>query len=62
MPNKYFHKNHYDAVRDRLSVWPHLYLYSRADPVHRDVELFVDALKQKGARADSFLHARTLCD
>lgn len=53
---KYFHKNHYDAVRDRPPVWPHLYLYSRADQVirHRDVELFVDALKQKGARADGF--------
>ncbi|KAL6104824.1 tmem53 [Pungitius sinensis] len=51
-----FHKNHYDAVRDRPPVWPHFYLYSRADQVirHRDVEVFVDALKQKGARAERF--------
>ncbi|XP_034412362.1 transmembrane protein 53 [Cyclopterus lumpus] len=53
---KYVHKNHYDAVQERPPDWPHFYLYSRADQVirHRDVELFVAAVKQKGASADSF--------
>ncbi|XP_075934497.1 transmembrane protein 53 [Anarhichas minor] len=53
---KYIHKNHYDAVQERPPAWPHFYLYSRDDQVirHRDIELFVEAVKQKGAPADSF--------
>ncbi|KAM6920441.1 transmembrane protein 53 isoform 1-T1 [Lycodopsis pacificus] len=53
---KYIHKNHYDAVQERPPAWPHLYLYSRDDQVirHRDIELFVEAVKQKGAPTDSF--------
>lgn len=53
---KYIHKNHYDAVRERPPAWPHLYLYSKADQVirHRDIELFVETVKQKGVPVDSF--------
>ncbi|CAF97742.1 unnamed protein product, partial [Tetraodon nigroviridis] len=53
---KYIHKNHYDAVRERPPGWPHLHLYSTADQVirHRDIEAFVDTLKQKGVPVDSF--------
>ncbi|TNM98118.1 hypothetical protein fugu_014364 [Takifugu bimaculatus] len=53
---KYIHKNHYDAVRERPPGWPHLHLYSTADQVirHRDIETFVDALKQKGVPVESF--------
>lgn len=53
---KHIHKNHYDAVQERPPAWPHFFLYSRADPVirHRDVEIFVDTLKQKGIPVDSF--------
>lgn len=53
---KYIHKNHYDAVQERPPRWPHLHLYSTADQVirHRDIEIFVDALKQKGVPVDSF--------
>lgn len=53
---KYIHKNHYDAVRERPPGWPHLHLYSTADQVirHRDIEIFVDTLKQKGVPVDSF--------
>lgn len=52
---KYIHKNHYDAMRERPPGWPHLFLYSMADLVirHRDVEIFVDTLKQKGVPVDS---------
>ncbi|XP_036410682.1 transmembrane protein 53 [Megalops cyprinoides] len=53
---KYIHKNHYDALRDSPSPWPQLYLYSRADRVirHRDVELMVKAVQEKGVPVDSF--------
>lgn len=53
---KYIHKNHYDAVRDRPPAWPHFYLYSSADQVirHRDIELFMESMKQKGVPVDSF--------
>ncbi|XP_069567480.1 transmembrane protein 53 [Brachyistius frenatus] len=53
---KYIHKNHYDAVRDRPPSWPHFYLYSRADQVirHQDIEVFVEAVKQKDLPVDSF--------
>ncbi len=53
---KYIHKTHYDAVQERPPAWPHIYLYSRADQVirHRDIELFVETLKQKGVPVDSF--------
>lgn len=53
---KYIHKNHYDAVQERPPAWPHFFLYSRADQVirHRDVEVFVGALKQKDVQVDSF--------
>lgn len=53
---KYIHKNHYDAVQERPPAWSHLYLYSRADQVirHRDIELFVETLKQKGVPVDIF--------
>ncbi|KAK9539412.1 hypothetical protein VZT92_004520 [Zoarces viviparus] len=53
---KYIHKNHYDAVQERPPAWHHFYLYSRDDQVisHRDIELFVEAVKQKGAPTDSF--------
>ncbi|XP_003975939.2 transmembrane protein 53 [Takifugu rubripes] len=53
---KYIHKNHYDAVRERPPGWPHLHLYSTADQVirHRDIETFMDALKQKGVPVESF--------
>lgn len=53
---KYIHKNHYDAVQDRPPTWPHLYLYSRADQVirHRDIEIFVETMKEKGVPVDSF--------
>uniref|UniRef100_A0A674P7E6 Transmembrane protein 53 n=1 Tax=Takifugu rubripes TaxID=31033 RepID=A0A674P7E6_TAKRU len=49
-------RNHYDAVRERPPGWPHLHLYSTADQVirHRDIETFVDALKQKGVPVESF--------
>lgn len=52
---KYIHKNHYDAVQERPPGWPHLHLYSTADQVirHRDIEVFVDALKQKGVPVDT---------
>lgn len=53
---KYIHKNHYDAVKERPPAWPHFHLYSTADQVirHRDIEVFVEALKQKGVPVDSF--------
>ncbi|KAF7655153.1 hypothetical protein LDENG_00059190 [Lucifuga dentata] len=53
---KYIHKNHYDAVQDEPPTWPHLFLYSRADQVirHKDIELFVETLKQKGVPLDMF--------
>lgn len=53
---KYIHKNHYDALRESPPAWPHYYLYSKADQVirHRDIELFVATLKQKGVPVDSF--------
>lgn len=53
---KYIHKNHYDAVQERPPAWPHLFLYSRADQVirHRDVEVFMETLKQKDVPMDSF--------
>ncbi|XP_068605088.1 transmembrane protein 53 [Brachionichthys hirsutus] len=53
---KYIHKNHYDAVKDRPPAWPHCFLYSRADQVirHRDIEVFMETLKQKGVAVDSF--------
>ncbi|XP_041658310.1 transmembrane protein 53 [Cheilinus undulatus] len=53
---KYVHKNHYDAVQERPPAWPHFFLYSRADQVirHRDIEVFVDTLKQKGIPVDIF--------
>lgn len=53
---KYIHKNHYDAVQDGPPTWPHLYLYSRADQVirHRDIEIFVETMKEKGVPVDSF--------
>ncbi|XP_029971845.1 transmembrane protein 53 [Salarias fasciatus] len=53
---KYIHKNHYDAVQENPPSWPHFYLYSRADQVirHRDVELFMETIKQKGVPVDSF--------
>lgn len=53
---KYIHKNHYDAVKERPPVWPHFHLYSTSDQVirHRDIEVFVAALKQKGVPVDSF--------
>ncbi|KAJ8406238.1 hypothetical protein AAFF_G00304690 [Aldrovandia affinis] len=53
---KYIHKNHYDAMQDQPPAWPQLYLYSRADRVirHRDVELMVKAVEEKGVRVDSF--------
>ncbi|XP_068196856.1 transmembrane protein 53 [Antennarius striatus] len=58
---KYIHKNHYDAVKDRPPTWPHFFLYSRADQVirHRDVEIFMKTLKQKGVAVDSFDFAST---
>lgn len=53
---KYIHKNHYDAVQERPPSWPHLFLYSRADQVirHRDIEVFMETLKQKSVPMDSF--------
>lgn len=53
---KYIHKNHYDAVWERPPVWPQFFLYSSEDQVvrHRDVELFVGNLKQKGMPVDLF--------
>ncbi|XP_029381176.1 transmembrane protein 53 isoform X2 [Echeneis naucrates] len=53
---KYIHKNHYDAVQERPPAWPHLCVYSKNDQVirHRDIELFVESLKQKGVPVDSF--------
>lgn len=53
---KYVHKNHYDAVQERPPAWPHLHLYSAADQVirHRDIEVFIEAVKQKGVPVDSF--------
>ncbi|XP_062285023.1 transmembrane protein 53 [Scomber scombrus] len=53
---KYIHKNHYDAVQESPPTWPHFYLYSRADQVirHRDIELFVEALKLKDVPVDSY--------
>lgn len=53
---KYIHKNHYDAVQERPPAWPHFHLYSAADQVirHRDIEVFMEAVKQKGVPVDSF--------
>lgn len=53
---KYIHKNHYDAVKERPPAWPHFHLYSTSDQVirHRDIAVFVEALKQKGVPVDSF--------
>lgn len=53
---KYIHKNHYDAVQDSPPAWPHFYLYSRADQVirHRDIEVFMETLKQKDVPVDSY--------
>lgn len=53
---RYFHKNHYDAVKDQPPTWPHLFLYSRADQVirHRDIEIFAETVKEKGVPVDSF--------
>ncbi|KAG9343329.1 hypothetical protein JZ751_014310 [Albula glossodonta] len=53
---KYIHKNHYDAMRDHPSSWPQLYLYSQADRVirHKDVEMMVKAVQEKGVTVDSF--------
>lgn len=53
---KYIHKNHYDAVQDRPPAWPHFFLYSRDDQVirHKDIEGFLETLKQKGVPVDSF--------
>ncbi len=52
---RFIHKNHYDAVKDRPPAWPHLYLYSRADQVirSRDIEAFMEVLKQKSVPVDS---------
>lgn len=52
---KYIHKNHYDAVQEKPPVWPHLYLYSSADQVirHWDIQVFLEALKQKDVPVDS---------
>ncbi|AWP04599.1 putative transmembrane protein 53 [Scophthalmus maximus] len=52
---KYVHKNHYDAVQERPPTWPHFYLYSKADRMvrHTDIEVFVEALKQKGVAGDT---------
>lgn len=53
---KYIHKNHYDAVQEKPPVWPHLYLYSRADQVirYQNIEVFMGTMKQKGVPVDSF--------
>lgn len=53
---KYIHKNHYDAVRESPPAWPHFYLYSRADQVirHKDIEIFVETLRQKGVPVEHF--------
>ncbi|XP_073347300.1 transmembrane protein 53 [Pagrus major] len=53
---KYVHKNHYDAVQERPPAWPHFFMFSRDDQVirHRDVEVFVGSLKQKGVPVDCF--------
>lgn len=53
---KYIHKNHYDAVRESPPAWPHFYLYSRADQVirYKDIEIFVETLRQKGVPVEHF--------
>ncbi|XP_028328018.1 transmembrane protein 53 [Gouania willdenowi] len=53
---KFIHKNHYDAVRDKPPVWPHLYLYSRADQIirHSDIEFFIEEVKKKNVPVDSY--------
>ncbi|KAM5148847.1 transmembrane protein 53 [Mantella aurantiaca] len=46
---RFIHENHYDAMRREPSLWPQLYLYSRADAIisHRDVEGVVTARRQR---------------
>ncbi|KAG7525040.1 transmembrane protein 53 [Solea senegalensis] len=53
---KFIHKNHYDAVQDRPPVWPHFFIYSKADQVvrHSDIELFMETLKLKDVPVDNF--------
>lgn len=53
---KYILKNHYDAVKERPPTWPHIFLYSRADQVirYQDIEVFLEAMKQKSITVDSF--------
>lgn len=53
---KYVHRSHYDAVQERPPSWPHLHLYSTADQVirHRDIQVFIEAVKRKGVAVDGF--------
>ncbi|XP_072275375.1 transmembrane protein 53 [Pyxicephalus adspersus] len=46
---RFFHENHYDAMKRDPSLWPQLYLYSRADRIiaYKDVEAMVSARRQR---------------
>ncbi|CAI9546265.1 unnamed protein product [Staurois parvus] len=52
---RFLHENHYDAMKRDPSLWPQLYLYSRADRIisYRDVETVVTARRQRRLPTDS---------
>ncbi|XP_018429244.1 PREDICTED: transmembrane protein 53 [Nanorana parkeri] len=52
---RFLHENHYDAMKRDPSLWPQLYLYSRADRIvsHKDVEGMVTARRQRHLPTES---------
>ncbi|XP_078527864.1 transmembrane protein 53 isoform X2 [Lissotriton helveticus] len=52
---KFFHENHYDAMKKDPSRWPQLYLYSKADLIvaASDVETMMQRRQEQGILVDS---------
>ncbi|CAN2391495.1 Eukaryotic protein of unknown function (DUF829) [Pristimantis euphronides] len=46
---RFLHENHYDAMKNDPSLWPHLYLYSHSDQIitHGDIENMVDIRRRR---------------
>ncbi|XP_053325931.1 transmembrane protein 53 [Spea bombifrons] len=53
---RFFHENHYDAMKSDPSTWPQLYLYSRADAMISclDVENMIALRRKKRLPTESF--------
>ncbi|KAM4642843.1 transmembrane protein 53 [Discoglossus pictus] len=49
------HQNHYDAMKEDPSRWPHLYLYSHSDPIitYQDVEGMIANRRRRGLPTQS---------